>query len=422
MTTSRLPEISDELLSAYIDNMISESERALVDRAVQEDATVAWRLATLGETVRLLRALPVLQAPRSFVLTAEQAGEPIARAAGAPGTVMTDERISTRAMTPQASWWERLRTQWRDFWQAGNPVWRNAMATSMAALLVLLSLPVLLADRAAVEMPAAAPLASLAEEAEAPAMLAAAESPPVVVESPAATDASLADAVAPTAAAKLPGAETPATNARTVAGQTEANPENAATDVAQNIQAPLAAATPAEAAVTVAESAPVRTIAPRTRAEDPLNPGASVASGPVNESAAGIAAAPPGMTAPAESALQTQPEVAAAAVPLGSEGAALEAVATTPEQQAEEITARVEATSPPAATVAPTAAPEIASPTVEEMRPDVTAPASAAAAADATFPPPPATTAPTLRWLQLGAAFAVAAFAFLWWRSGVHHP
>jgi anti-sigma factor RsiW len=74
MTTARDPEITDELLSAYIDEDISDDDRRLIEQAAADDPDIAWRLATLRETVRLLHELPALALPRSFLLTPEQVG------------------------------------------------------------------------------------------------------------------------------------------------------------------------------------------------------------------------------------------------------------------------------------------------------------------------------------------------------------
>ena len=68
MKSSEYGRITDELLSAYIDNAVTEQERNLVEAAVAADAEVAWRLDTLQQTVQLLHALPELALPRSFTI------------------------------------------------------------------------------------------------------------------------------------------------------------------------------------------------------------------------------------------------------------------------------------------------------------------------------------------------------------------
>lgn len=131
MPTSRFPEISDELLSAYIDHAVSEAERRLVEEAVQQDVRVAWRLGTLTETVQLLRSLPLLTAPRSFVLTPEQTSQPVRPAA-------TTEDASSHQPLPR---WKSWLEGWRRFWQGGSPLWRGALAGSMALWLLTLVVP-----------------------------------------------------------------------------------------------------------------------------------------------------------------------------------------------------------------------------------------------------------------------------------------
>jgi len=129
MPTSRFPEISDELLSAYIDHAVSEAEMRLVEEAARQDASVAWRLGTLTETVRLVRSLPLLAAPRSFVLTPEQVSQPVRLAA------------TTEAAFPPLPRWKTWLEEWRRFWQRGSPLWRGALAGSMALWLLTLVVP-----------------------------------------------------------------------------------------------------------------------------------------------------------------------------------------------------------------------------------------------------------------------------------------
>ncbi|MBW7885948.1 MAG: zf-HC2 domain-containing protein, partial [Caldilineaceae bacterium] len=143
MTNSRYPEITDELLSAYIDNAVTERERQLVERAVAEDADIAWRLTTLQETVRLLRTLPPVRLPRSFALTPEQAAQGRALPA-LPRGVAVAAPVETPPRTARSGFWEQLAESWGRFWRAGSPALRNAMATSMALLFALIILPLAL--------------------------------------------------------------------------------------------------------------------------------------------------------------------------------------------------------------------------------------------------------------------------------------
>ncbi len=135
MMTAGNPEITDELLSAYIDDAVTEAERKLIETAVASDPNIAWRLASLQETVRLLRVLPSLAAPRSFLLTPEQVRQGQMTVAAPPAPAPVSEG---------GGFWPRIREGWQIFWLAGSPAMRNAMAASFAVLLVLLIGPAML--------------------------------------------------------------------------------------------------------------------------------------------------------------------------------------------------------------------------------------------------------------------------------------
>lgn len=66
-----------ELLSAYLDGMLDESERVALETRLAADETLRREMNALRQTVALVRTLPTMKAPRSFVLTAEMAGKPI---------------------------------------------------------------------------------------------------------------------------------------------------------------------------------------------------------------------------------------------------------------------------------------------------------------------------------------------------------
>ncbi len=68
-----------ELLSAYLDGALTEGEAAALETRLRADAALRADLAALRQTVALVRSLPRLAAPRSFALTAEQAGLTAAR-------------------------------------------------------------------------------------------------------------------------------------------------------------------------------------------------------------------------------------------------------------------------------------------------------------------------------------------------------
>jgi anti-sigma factor RsiW len=131
MTSSHFSHVTDELLSAYLDNDLSDEDRSLVERAVAAEPAIAWRLETLRQTVQLLRSLPAVALPRSFALA--ESTTP----AGATPVAVHPAPLPQR--TPQAGYWETLRASWRTFWQVGSPLLRNAAAVSFALFLLLVA-------------------------------------------------------------------------------------------------------------------------------------------------------------------------------------------------------------------------------------------------------------------------------------------
>lgn len=137
MTTPQ-PQVTDELLSAYLDGAVTDQERLLVEQAIAADAGVAWRLEGLRQTISLVRALPQVALPRSFsleaILAAEQAGQsaPVASPPPRPTQRPAPRRTAQAARRP--SWWER----WGAFWNSGSLPLRNAAAAAFALFLVVL--------------------------------------------------------------------------------------------------------------------------------------------------------------------------------------------------------------------------------------------------------------------------------------------
>ena len=60
-----------ELLSAYIDGMLTTGERTRLEARLQTEPELQRELNALRETIALVKALPALTAPRNFTLTAE---------------------------------------------------------------------------------------------------------------------------------------------------------------------------------------------------------------------------------------------------------------------------------------------------------------------------------------------------------------
>ncbi|PJF21492.1 MAG: hypothetical protein CUN56_10810 [Phototrophicales bacterium] len=63
-----------ELLSAYIDNMLEESDRSALEARLQVDNALRAELDALRQTIALVQSLPTLKAPRDFTLTPEMVG------------------------------------------------------------------------------------------------------------------------------------------------------------------------------------------------------------------------------------------------------------------------------------------------------------------------------------------------------------
>ncbi len=63
-----------ELLSAYIDDALAQSERAALESRLRTDARLQRELDSLRQTVQLINQLPTLRAPRDFTLDESMVG------------------------------------------------------------------------------------------------------------------------------------------------------------------------------------------------------------------------------------------------------------------------------------------------------------------------------------------------------------
>lgn len=448
MTTSRYPDITDELLSAYIDGAVTGAEQIAVEQAVQDDPNVAWRLSTLQETVHLLRSLPAMQAPRSFVLTAEQLGKAMPESVLSGSVALERAPVARAAKAPAADapgFWMRMVDGWRGFWQGGSPALRNAMAASMAALLLLLIVPSLLstpADRLTVQ---SQPAPAGAAIATAPDMLAAKEEqsrdnalarrPVPAGEAAAETSGSEASEPELSEGESLPGEEaavvlsvTPVQAAQDMAADEAAvpTPETVAilaappAALSEQAEPAMAAAVPPAALARVVEGQPgaaAAAAAPESAAaEDALAfaPSAAMAAQPGD--AASLAAAPAAVDQVAGS------EASAPAATLLPEGAADGAavVESLPAEPAQESAPVAEAPAAPLQPESPAIA-AVPAPAATQVQLPSTAMERTAAATQSTGavqpPPAPVDQDRTWVWAQLLAASAVVLFGFLWWRS-----
>jgi hypothetical protein len=315
MTLSDFRRISDEMLSAYIDGEVTEQERALIEAAIAADEEVAWRLNSLRQTVNLLHDLPELALPRSFTLSADQARmaqaewEPMGVVAGV-GATEQPPALSPRALpnvapkeAPQIEtipgFWEQVQRGWQGFWQAGNPMLRNAAAVSFALLLVLAGSGQIL-TRALTQpagMTASAPAAAPAsDEAAAPAAEMVALAPTETVQEPLLSQAAPAANKAATEsdttrqAFSVEDTTTEAPTAEAAAAPAGESAESPVVEEEPEAEAADESAMVVEAEAATPESAPAEAAAV---ASDTQPPPPAEAAAPEEEPQAGMAMAAP---------------------------------------------------------------------------------------------------------------------------------
>ena len=127
MGFSQYPTITDELLSAYIDNVVNDDERAAVEAAIANDSEIAWRVESLRSTVSLLGQLTDVPLPRSFTLNE-------ALLEMTPANEAPRQAIRPHATGSTGPFWKN----WLDFWRSGSMIWRNAAAVCALLLMVFL--------------------------------------------------------------------------------------------------------------------------------------------------------------------------------------------------------------------------------------------------------------------------------------------
>jgi len=412
MMISRYPEITDDLLSAYIDGAVTGAERIAVEQAAATDPDVAWRLKTLQETVQLLRMLPTVAAPRSFVMTAEQVGGATSAARLPDSVSLQQARVARTDSAPaerSLGAWERMAAGWHNLWQRGNLPLRNAMAASMALLLLLLLVPSLLSPPAnpitfqtslAPAVPASDFLSNTLAASEAQN-----RAQPLVqlVQRAAPVSAGVTDAREP---------EAPLSEATTV--DWSATPEQ----TMQNV----AAGEAATAAPAMAAAAPAASGARVLAAQPSVDPaGLPATTAGVDALAFAPAAADQAVVEELTGAGAVVPP-AAAALPKAAPGSGSaepgEKLSAEPAQPAVPVAAAPVAvpTPLPQPAVTPVAAPTDRP--VQLLPTAVDDTAAALPAEGAALPTvPPTAQGQTWLWFQWLAAFAVVVFGFLWWRS-----
>ncbi|MEM9952823.1 MAG: hypothetical protein AAF846_14545 [Chloroflexota bacterium] len=94
------PELSEqdaELLSAYLDAMLSDDERKQLEMRLEREPFLRSELASMRQTVTMIHALPTLKAPRNFTITAEDV---------APDTNQVETQLSEKFVRfPTSTLW-----------------------------------------------------------------------------------------------------------------------------------------------------------------------------------------------------------------------------------------------------------------------------------------------------------------------------
>jgi hypothetical protein len=127
----------EESLSAYLDGELTHAEKSRVEQHLQECQACAQNLATLRQTVSLLRELPEKRAPRSFAIRPATVKAQRAAAPPAWGYGLLKGATALAALLLVLLVGGDLATRFVGFplasWGAGAPAEEIAMAPSMAS-------------------------------------------------------------------------------------------------------------------------------------------------------------------------------------------------------------------------------------------------------------------------------------------------
>lgn len=96
-SNSPTPSLSDQdalLISAYLDDMLSDDERRTFEQRLNEDRFLQDELGAMRATVALIKQLPILKAPRDFTLSADDVAE--------SSPTPSSERV---LHLPNRAWW-----------------------------------------------------------------------------------------------------------------------------------------------------------------------------------------------------------------------------------------------------------------------------------------------------------------------------
>lgn len=77
MMNNELSSSQWQLLSAYLDNQLTQKEKGQVEELLQQSAIAREALAALRRTCIILRALPMRKAPRNFTISPQSVKKPV---------------------------------------------------------------------------------------------------------------------------------------------------------------------------------------------------------------------------------------------------------------------------------------------------------------------------------------------------------
>jgi|GEM_PF-6485581 len=165
-------EINHNLLSAYIDNDVSEEERFLIELAIENEPQVAWEIATLQQTVSMLNNLsesdlPLFTKPLKKT-PLEPSSAKLYQVKSSPVKIVSHNKMRRRGLgkldiVPSKkrvglgfanklhdtnrvtkSLHQNFKLAQQIFWQLGSPFWRGVAIVGFILLLLLLGSDLLL--------------------------------------------------------------------------------------------------------------------------------------------------------------------------------------------------------------------------------------------------------------------------------------
>lgn len=154
-------EINHNLLSAYIDNDVSEEERLLIEVAIENEPRIAWEVATLQQTVSMLNSLsesdfplftkplkttplelsPVKLTQTQSICHQKRRHKDLGKLNTISPKIQLDLGFSKKKQTESnvvRSLHQKFKLAQQMFWQLGSPLWRGIAIVGLLLLLLLL--------------------------------------------------------------------------------------------------------------------------------------------------------------------------------------------------------------------------------------------------------------------------------------------